>query len=151
MIARPKMSQHEWKTTEIRASKVGHFSPFSCPGVRLRMVAPIEGWVSEKVLEPFKFQKRWRTSQAVLDCRHVIEVRYAGKKGMAVYARRPIPSRALWRKLVPVGSLFPPHSPYLYSLVTRGERAWSGQWSGRHSERTVTRIGRAGPERKLRP
>ena len=32
MIARPKMSQIEWKTTEIRASKVGHFSPFSCPG-----------------------------------------------------------------------------------------------------------------------
>ena len=27
------MSQNEWKTTEIRASKVGHFSPFSCPGL----------------------------------------------------------------------------------------------------------------------
>ena len=26
------MSQNEWKTTEIRASKVGNFSPFSCPG-----------------------------------------------------------------------------------------------------------------------
>ena len=35
MIARPKMSQNEWKPTEIRASKVGNFSPFSCPGVRL--------------------------------------------------------------------------------------------------------------------
>ena len=33
MIARPKMSQNEWKTTEIRASKVGNFSPFSCPGL----------------------------------------------------------------------------------------------------------------------
>ena len=32
MIARPKMSQIEWKTIEIRASKVGNFSPFSCPG-----------------------------------------------------------------------------------------------------------------------
>ena len=32
MIARPKMSQNEWKTTEIQASKVGNFSPFSCPG-----------------------------------------------------------------------------------------------------------------------
>ena len=32
MIARPKMSQNEWKTTEIRASKVGNVSPFSCPG-----------------------------------------------------------------------------------------------------------------------
>ena len=32
MIARPKMSQNEWKSTEIRASKVGNFSPFSCPG-----------------------------------------------------------------------------------------------------------------------
>ena len=32
MIARLKMSQNEWKTTEIRASKVGNFSPFSCPG-----------------------------------------------------------------------------------------------------------------------
>ena len=29
MIARPKMSQIEWKTTEIRASKVGNVSPFS--------------------------------------------------------------------------------------------------------------------------
>ena len=39
MIARPKLSQNEWKTTEIRASKVGNLSPFSCPGlhhVRLR-------------------------------------------------------------------------------------------------------------------
>ena len=27
------MSQNEWKTTEIRASKVGNFSPFSCPGL----------------------------------------------------------------------------------------------------------------------
>ena len=26
------MSQNEWKTTEIRASKAGNFSPFSCPG-----------------------------------------------------------------------------------------------------------------------
>ena len=34
MIARPKMSQNEWKTTEIQASKVGNFSPFSCPGPR---------------------------------------------------------------------------------------------------------------------
>ena len=32
MTARPKMSQNEWKTTEIRASKVGNVSPFSCPG-----------------------------------------------------------------------------------------------------------------------
>ena len=32
MIARPKMSQNELKTTEIRASKVGNFSLFSCPG-----------------------------------------------------------------------------------------------------------------------
>ena len=32
MVARPKMSQNEWKPTEIRASKVGNFSPFSCPG-----------------------------------------------------------------------------------------------------------------------
>ena len=31
-IARPKMSQNEWKTTEIQASKVGNFSPFSCRG-----------------------------------------------------------------------------------------------------------------------
>ena len=32
MIARPEMSQNEWKTTEIQASKVGNVSPFSCPG-----------------------------------------------------------------------------------------------------------------------
>ena len=30
------MSQNEWKTTEIRASKVGNFSPFSCPGLHPR-------------------------------------------------------------------------------------------------------------------
>ena len=34
MIARPKMSQNERKPSEIRASKVGNFSPFSCPGLR---------------------------------------------------------------------------------------------------------------------
>ena len=33
MIARPKMSQIEWNTIEIRASKVGHVSPVSCPGL----------------------------------------------------------------------------------------------------------------------
>ena len=32
MIARPKMSQIESKPIEIRASKVGNFTPFSCPG-----------------------------------------------------------------------------------------------------------------------
>jgi hypothetical protein len=32
MIARPKISRNERKTTEIGASKVGHFAPFSCPG-----------------------------------------------------------------------------------------------------------------------
>ena len=37
------MSQIEWKTTEIRASKVGNVSPFSCPGadnVKIVVVAP---------------------------------------------------------------------------------------------------------------
>ena len=32
MIARPRLSQNEWKPIEIQASKVGNFSPFSCPG-----------------------------------------------------------------------------------------------------------------------
>ena len=32
MIARPKISRNEWKMTEIGASKVGNFAPFSCPG-----------------------------------------------------------------------------------------------------------------------
>ena len=32
MIARPKISRNEWKLTEIGASKVGNFAPFSCPG-----------------------------------------------------------------------------------------------------------------------
>ncbi|KAH8045739.1 hypothetical protein JL720_16581 [Aureococcus anophagefferens] len=44
------------------------------------MVAPIEGWVSEKVLEPFRYAKRWRTMQHCLDCRNVIEVR-GGQEG----------------------------------------------------------------------
>ena len=34
MIARPKISRNERKTTEIGASKVGNFAPFSCPGGR---------------------------------------------------------------------------------------------------------------------
>ena len=34
MIARPKISQNAWETTEIRASKVWNCSPFSCPGSR---------------------------------------------------------------------------------------------------------------------
>jgi hypothetical protein len=36
MIARPKISRNEWKTTEIGASKVGNFAFFSCPGAHLR-------------------------------------------------------------------------------------------------------------------
>lgn len=60
--------------------------------VRLRVVAPLEGWVSEKVLAPFRFAKRWRLSARCLDCRNVIDVRSAGKKGMAVYVKRTIPS-----------------------------------------------------------
>ena len=31
MIPRPKISQNEWKTTEIGAFEVGIFAPFSCP------------------------------------------------------------------------------------------------------------------------
>ena len=45
MIARPKMSQNEWKTTEIRASKVGNFSPFSCPGTDPDAVWHYQGWI----------------------------------------------------------------------------------------------------------
>ena len=33
MIARPKISRNEWKTTEIGASKVRNFAPFSCSAV----------------------------------------------------------------------------------------------------------------------
>ena len=32
MIARPKISRNERKTTEIKAFEVGNFAPFSCPG-----------------------------------------------------------------------------------------------------------------------
>lgn len=59
--------------------------------VRLRMIKPLEGWVSEKVLRPFKWAKRWRIGEHCQDCRFVIDVRSAGKKGMAVYVRHPIP------------------------------------------------------------
>ena len=39
------MSQNEWKTTEIRASKVGNFSPFSCPGRFSHAVRKVpRGW-----------------------------------------------------------------------------------------------------------
>ena len=48
MIARPKISRNEWKMTEIGASKVGNFAPFSCPGSGstvwdLRFVAAPDG------------------------------------------------------------------------------------------------------------
>ena len=33
MIARPKISRNERKTTEIGAFEVGNFAPFSCPGL----------------------------------------------------------------------------------------------------------------------
>ena len=34
MIARPKISRNEWKSTEIGAFEVGNFALFSCPGYR---------------------------------------------------------------------------------------------------------------------
>ena len=34
MIARPKISRNERKTTEIGAFEVGNFAPFSCPGAK---------------------------------------------------------------------------------------------------------------------
>ena len=36
MIARPKISRNERKTTEIGAFEVGNFAPFSCPGATTR-------------------------------------------------------------------------------------------------------------------
>jgi hypothetical protein len=36
MIARPKISQNERKTTEIGAFEVGNFAPFYCPGISVR-------------------------------------------------------------------------------------------------------------------
>ena len=47
MIARPKLSQNEWKTTEIQASKVGNFSPFSCPGQELILEGAAK-WAEEE-------------------------------------------------------------------------------------------------------
>ena len=35
MIARPKISRNERKTTEIGAFEVGNFAPFCCPGLRM--------------------------------------------------------------------------------------------------------------------
>ena len=37
MIARPKVSRNEWKTTEVGAFEVGNFAPFSCPGAMEEM------------------------------------------------------------------------------------------------------------------
>ena len=59
--------------------------------VRLRLVAPLKGWVSEKVLTQFSDAKAWRASPACLDARHVVAVRSAGKKGTGVYATKFIP------------------------------------------------------------
>ena len=74
MIARPKMSQIEWKTIEIGASKVGNFSPFSCPGsargdstalqLESRRVendrdARIHAWTSPRDPAPRRFHPRY--------------------------------------------------------------------------------------------
>ena len=53
MIARPKMSQNEWKSTEIRASKVGNFSPFSCPG---KAAPPDPSWPDFEYGNPGSFR-----------------------------------------------------------------------------------------------
>ena len=42
MIARPKISRNEWKTTEIGAFEVGNFALFSCPGAERRERARYE-------------------------------------------------------------------------------------------------------------
>ena len=67
MIARPKMSQNEWKTTEIRASKVGNFSPFSCPGDTLVMEVEITNWKA-------KFGIAKATGKAYVDGNLAVEV-----------------------------------------------------------------------------
>ena len=54
MITRPKISQNEWKTTEIWASEVGIFAPFCCPvvgEVPLRGLDLVVGRVRLEALE----------------------------------------------------------------------------------------------------
>ena len=41
MIARPKISRDEWKTTEIGGSEVGNFALLSCPGYALEDVPEV--------------------------------------------------------------------------------------------------------------
>ena len=48
MIARPKISRNEWKTTERRASKVGNFAPF-LPRNRLATLKYLTGDFAESV------------------------------------------------------------------------------------------------------
>ena len=67
MIARPKMSQNEWKTIEIRASKVGNLSPFSCPGDTLVMEVEITNWKA-------KFGIAKATGRAYVDGNLAVEV-----------------------------------------------------------------------------
>ena len=62
MIARPKISRHEWKTTEIGAFEVGNFAPFSCPGNKdaargLRTIADLKRKQDAKDRETFALDK----------------------------------------------------------------------------------------------
>ena len=43
MIARPKVSQNEWKTAEIGAFEVGDFALLSCPGAVEEREAQVRG------------------------------------------------------------------------------------------------------------
>ena len=61
------MSQIEWKTTEIRASKVGNVSPFSCPGDTLVMEVEITNWKA-------KFGIAKATGKAYVDGNLAVEV-----------------------------------------------------------------------------
>ena len=55
--------------------------------MRLKMVEPCGGWVSQKVLDPVK-----GVALGALDARHLLEVKRAGRKGDGVFARVDLPS-----------------------------------------------------------
>ena len=79
------MSQNEWKTTEIRASKVGNFSPFSCPGACAALEAALDASTASVDISDRRFVAEFALLDARIDDGHA---------SASVVARRSLLYRA---------------------------------------------------------